>query len=184
MTSRGSQVRSLSRPPPTLCSCKVSSTLAIAPQSQRHVCQIRWLARSLLLQLSRMSPFRRPVSAANNSVPDSSFGDWFDLCVGSWRLGPRPVLPNLRMQNSQSHPNRPFLRGFRRHYASLPDSVDFSSLSRRFLVSKKFHSRRPDHRVRSRQDYKKVATRFLTLRVRKRSGSHPSRCNARERSIS
>ena len=76
-TGRGSQVRSPSRPPPTLCNCIVSETLAIAPQSQRHVCQILWLARSLLLQSSRMSPFRRPVSAAKNSVPDSSFGDWF-----------------------------------------------------------------------------------------------------------
>src|ERR1700676_4776740 len=39
--------------------------------------QILWLARSLLLQSSRMSPFRRPVSAAKSSVPDSSIGDWF-----------------------------------------------------------------------------------------------------------
>jgi hypothetical protein len=57
------------------------------PQSQRHVCHIPWLARSLLLQFRRMSPFRRPVSAAKNSVPGSSFGDWFDLCVGSWQFG-------------------------------------------------------------------------------------------------
>ena len=75
MTSRGSQVRSLSRPPPTLCSCTEYETLAIAPHSQRHVCQIDWLARSLFLQSRRMSPFRRPVSAAENSVPDSTFGD-------------------------------------------------------------------------------------------------------------
>ena len=67
----------LSRPPLTLRSCVVSEALAIAPRSQRHVCQILWLARSLLLQSSRMSPFRRPVSAAKNSVPDSSIGDWF-----------------------------------------------------------------------------------------------------------
>src|ERR1700730_11122765 len=74
---RDSWVRSLSPPPPTLRSCVVSEALAIAPRSQRHVCQILWLARSLLLQSSRMSPFRRPVSAAKNSVPDSSIGDWF-----------------------------------------------------------------------------------------------------------
>ena len=86
------------RPPRTLCSCIVSETLAIAPQSQRHVCKILWLARSLLLQSSRMSPFRRPVSAAKNSVPGASFGDWFDLCVGSMQFGPdrlhHPVFPN------------------------------------------------------------------------------------------
>src|ERR1700736_3833819 len=85
---RDSWVRSLSPPPSTLRSCVVSEALAIAPQSQRHVCQILWLARSLLLQSSRKSPFRRPVSAAKNSVPDSSFGDWFDLCVGSSQFGP------------------------------------------------------------------------------------------------
>src|SRR5258708_37159692 len=67
----------MSPPPPTLRSCIEYETLAIAPQSQRHVDQILWLARSLLLQSSRMSPFRRPVSAAKNSVPDSSFGAWF-----------------------------------------------------------------------------------------------------------
>jgi hypothetical protein len=45
-----------------------------------------------------MSPFRRPVSAAKNSVPDASFGDWFDPCVGSRQFGPdhlhHPVFPN------------------------------------------------------------------------------------------
>src|SRR5258708_1165016 len=71
----GSQVRALVRPPPTLCSCTEYETLAIAPHSQRHVCQIDRLARSLFLQSRRMSPFRRPVSAAENSVPDSTFGD-------------------------------------------------------------------------------------------------------------
>ena len=85
MTAWGQPVWSRWSPPPTLCSCIKCKTLAIAPQSQRHVCQILWLARSLLLQSSRMSPFRRPVSAAKNSVPDSSFGDWFDDCVGSSR---------------------------------------------------------------------------------------------------
>src|SRR5260370_26796298 len=60
----------MSCPPPTLCSCTEYETLAIAPHSQRHVCQIDRLARSLFLQSRRMSPFRRPVSAAENSVPD------------------------------------------------------------------------------------------------------------------
>src|SRR5258707_1894963 len=69
-------------------SCIEYETLAIATQSQRHVCQILWLARSLLLQSRRMSPFCCPVSAAENSVPDSSFGDWFDPCVGSRQFGP------------------------------------------------------------------------------------------------
>src|SRR5258708_29767847 len=78
---RGEQpVWSRSSPPPTLCSCTEYKTLAIAPQSQRHVCQILLLTRSLLPQSRRMSPFRRPVSATKNSVPGSSFGDWFDHC--------------------------------------------------------------------------------------------------------
>jgi hypothetical protein len=72
--------------------------LAIAPQSQRHVCQILLSARSLLRQSRRMSPFRRSVSAAKNSVPGSSFGDGFDHCVGSMQFGPdrlhHPVFPN------------------------------------------------------------------------------------------
>jgi hypothetical protein len=34
-----------------------------------------------------MSQFRRPVSAAKNSVPGSKFGDWFDDCVGSMQFG-------------------------------------------------------------------------------------------------
>jgi hypothetical protein len=88
------------RPPPTLCSCIEYEALAIAPQSQRHVCQILWLVRSLLPQSSRMSPFRRPVSAAKNSVPDSSFGDRFDDCVEGSQFGldrlHHPVLPNRR----------------------------------------------------------------------------------------
>src|SRR5260221_7445573 len=45
-----------------------------------------------------MSPFRRPVSAAKNSVPGSGFGDWFDPCVGSRQFGPdrlhHPVFAN------------------------------------------------------------------------------------------
>src|SRR5258708_24386549 len=84
----GSQVRALVRPPTTLCSCTEYETLAIAPHSQRHVCQIDWLARSLFLQSSRMSPFRRPVSAAEHSVPASTFGD----LVRSLRGG-NPVCP-------------------------------------------------------------------------------------------
>src|SRR5205085_11677767 len=40
LTSRGSQVRSLSRPPPSLCSCMECETLAIVSRSQRHVWQI------------------------------------------------------------------------------------------------------------------------------------------------
>jgi hypothetical protein len=40
------------------------------------------------MQSSRMSPFRRPVSAAKNSVPGSKFGDWFDDCVGGTQFGP------------------------------------------------------------------------------------------------
>jgi hypothetical protein len=40
----------------------------------------------------------RPVSAAKNSVPGSSVGDRFDLCMGSWQFGPdglhHPVFPN------------------------------------------------------------------------------------------
>jgi hypothetical protein len=75
----------LPAPPSTLCSCMVSETLAIAPQSQRHVCQILWLARSLLPQSSGMSPFRRPVSAAKNSVPGSRIGDRFDDWERSWQ---------------------------------------------------------------------------------------------------
>ena len=76
-------------------------TLAIAPHSQRHVCQILWLARSLFLQSRRMSPFRRPVSAAENSVPDSRIRRlWFDPCVGGSQFGPdrlhHPVAPNRR----------------------------------------------------------------------------------------
>src|ERR1700757_2974031 len=50
------------------------------------------------MQSSRMSPLRRPVSAAKNSVPGSRFGDWFDHCVGSMQFGPdslhHPVLTN------------------------------------------------------------------------------------------
>src|SRR6266436_6070790 len=91
-------VWSRSSPPPTLCSCTENETLAIAPQSQRHVYRSLWLAQSLLLQSSRMSPFRRPVSAAENSVPGPTFGDWFDPCVGSTQFGPdrlhHPVFPN------------------------------------------------------------------------------------------
>src|SRR6266478_9795937 len=84
----GQPVWSRSSPPPTLCSCTEYETLAIAPHSQRHVCQIDWLARSLFLQSRRMSPFRRPVSAAENSVPGSRFGDGFDDCVGGMQFGP------------------------------------------------------------------------------------------------
>ena len=90
------------RPPLTLCNCVVSETLAIAPQSQRHVCQILWLARSLLLQSSRMRPFRRPVSAAKNSVPDSSFGDWFRLPRGE-----QPVWSSWSPPSSLTEPQKP-----------------------------------------------------------------------------
>lgn len=38
------------------------------------------------MQSSRMSPFRRPVSAAKKSVPGPSFGDWFDDCAGACSL--------------------------------------------------------------------------------------------------
>jgi len=69
-------------------SCIENRTLAIAPQSQRDVCRSLWLAQSLLVQSNRMSPFRRPVSAAKNSVPGSRFGDWFDDRVGSRQFGP------------------------------------------------------------------------------------------------
>src|SRR5260370_25038906 len=86
----------LRTPPPTLCSCTEYETLAIAPHSQRHVCQIDWLARSLFLQSRRMSPFRRPVSAAENSVPDSTFGDLVRSLRGGqpvWsRSSPPPTL--------------------------------------------------------------------------------------------
>jgi hypothetical protein len=82
----GSSVRSLPSPPPTLYSCTKYKAPAIAPQSQRHACQILLLTRSLLPQSRRISPFRRPVSAAKNSVPGSSFGDWFDHCGGACSL--------------------------------------------------------------------------------------------------
>src|SRR5260370_10769628 len=70
----GQPVWSRSSPPPTLCSCTEYETLAIAPHSQRHVCQILWLARSLFLQSRRISPSGRHTSAAETYVTDSSFG--------------------------------------------------------------------------------------------------------------
>src|SRR5882724_2646016 len=124
-------------------------TLVIAPQSQRHAGQILWLAGSLLLQLSRMSPFRRSVSAAKNSVPDSSFGDWFDDCVGSSQFGP----DQLHHPVSPKPPKPPPIknRTFCRDCAGLfPDffrswvSADVTVLSRHRLApvsaTKKSHS--------------------------------------------
>ena len=135
-------------PPPTLFRCIISETLAIAPQSQKHVCQILWLARFLLLQSSRMSPFRRPVSAAKNSVPDSSFGDGFDPCVGSRQFDPdrlhHPVLPNRRSPGRLQRGR--FCGDFRRYHSALSVSGDTCGLSGRFLASrlciKKFRSPR------------------------------------------
>ena len=81
----------------------------MAPQSQRHVCHIPWLARSLLLQFRRMSPFRRPVSAAKNSVPGSSLGDWFDLCVGSWQFGhPKVPFPAAVVEREVRERSKPY----------------------------------------------------------------------------
>jgi hypothetical protein len=81
--SMGSQVRSLSRPPPTLLSCINSETLAIVTRFQRHVCEFSLRLRSLLGHSRRIGPIQAPVSAPKNSVPGSSTGDRFDLCVGS-----------------------------------------------------------------------------------------------------
>ena len=66
------------------------------------------------MQSSRISPFRRPVSAAKNSVPDSSFGDGFDDCVGSMQFDPFCLHhPVLRKPQIPAPPlNRPFLWGF------------------------------------------------------------------------
>ena len=71
MTSRGSQVRSLSRPPSTLCSCVVSTVLAIPPRYQRHAGRIARMTRSLPRQTRRIGLFRPAVSASKNSVPNS-----------------------------------------------------------------------------------------------------------------
>src|SRR5882724_3630255 len=105
-------------------------TLVIAPQSQRHAGQILWLAGTLLLQLSRMSPFRRSVSAAKNSVPDSSFGDWFDDCVGSSQFGPdqlhHPVFPNCAFRRRLQRDR--FCGDFAGIVTGLSVSVDISGL--------------------------------------------------------
>jgi hypothetical protein len=48
-----------------------------------------------------MSPFFRPVAAAKNSVPGSSVGDWFDLCVGSMQFGPDSLNEHLVAQKEK-----------------------------------------------------------------------------------
>src|SRR5260370_38136722 len=66
--------------------------------------------KRMFLQSRRMSPFRRPVSAAENSVPDSTFGD----LVRSLRGG-QPVWSRSSLRKPpfpESTPNRAFLRGF------------------------------------------------------------------------
>jgi hypothetical protein len=146
----------LVRPPPTLCSCTEYETLAIAPHSQRHVCQIDWLARSLFLQSRRMSPFCRPVSAAENSVPDSSFGDLVRSLRGGqpvWsRSSPPPSLPEPRKPSSIE--KRPFRRGSCRLFSTFPGLCRHDGLSGGFFGSglciQKFRSWRLDFEARRR----------------------------------
>src|SRR6266436_6351093 len=150
---RGEQaVWSRSSPPPTLCSCTEYETLAIAPHSQRHVCQIAWLARSLFRQSRRMSPFRRPVSAAENSVPDSTFGDLVRSLRGGqpvWsRSSPPSSLPELRKPSSIE--KGPFLRGSCHLFSTFPVSGENYGRSGGFLASslciQKFRSWRLEFR--------------------------------------
>jgi hypothetical protein len=87
--------------------------------------------------LGSIGPFCRPVSAAKNSVPDSSFGDGFDPCVGSRQFDPdrlhHPVLRNRKSRRRL--PIGRFCGDFRRYRSTLSVSGDPRGLSGRFLAS-------------------------------------------------
>jgi hypothetical protein len=113
-----------------------------------------------------MSPLRRRVSAAKNSVPGSRFGDWFDDCVGSMQFGPdslhHPVLRN-RKSLRRLRIGR-FCGDFRGYRSALSVSGDPCGLSGRFLASRlciqKFRSPRRGF-DESRLDPDRRALHFL-----------------------
>ncbi len=95
MTSRGSQVRSLSRPPPSLQVSNSAGYPCICP-AERGFFESAHVSASVSTR--RKSGFYPSVSASKNSVPDSDVRDRFDDWVGGWQFGPfqphHPVQPN------------------------------------------------------------------------------------------
>src|SRR5258706_15732293 len=81
--------------------------------------------------------FERMTFAAENSVPDSSFGDLVRSLRGEqpvWsRSTPPPSLPEPRKPSSIE--KRPFLRGSCRLFSTFPVSADNNGLSGGFLAS-------------------------------------------------
>jgi len=95
--------------------------LVIVAQSQRHVCQIFWLVRSLPLQLPRMSLFRPPVSALQNSVPGAC-----DNGIESSPLETSLLASSRRLRAWHAVVGPTFVRVFRSLGALVPRSSDHS----------------------------------------------------------
>jgi hypothetical protein len=85
LTSRGSQVRSLSRPPPSLQVSNSARHTRICP-AERGLFESALVSESVSTR--RKVGFYPSVSASKNSVPDSDVRDRFDDWVGGWQFGP------------------------------------------------------------------------------------------------
>jgi hypothetical protein len=113
LTSRGSQVRSLSRPPPSHRDRTPFSFFALMPP-ERGLFESRRV--SVSVSEGRNAGFCAPVSASKNSVPDSESETRFDDdCVGGWQVVrslPSPPSSPTKPQIPVPAPDRPFLRGF------------------------------------------------------------------------
>jgi hypothetical protein len=93
--TRGSQVRSPSRPPPSLQVSNSARYTLICP-AERGLFESALVSESVSRR--RKVGFYPSVSASKNSVPDSDVRDRFDDWVGGWQFGPfqlhHPVQPN------------------------------------------------------------------------------------------
>jgi hypothetical protein len=81
----GSQVRSLSRPPPSLQVSNSARHTRICP-AERGLFESALVSESVSTR--RKCVFYPSVSASKNSVPDSDVRDRFDDWVGGWQFGP------------------------------------------------------------------------------------------------
>src|SRR5450631_4420978 len=111
----GSQVRSLSRPPPSLQVSNSARHTRICP-AERGLFESALVSESVSTR--RKCVFYPSVSASKNSVPDSDVRDRFDDWVGGWQFGPfqshhpvvglRPSIAFMRLSRQNggfSHPH-------------------------------------------------------------------------------